>query len=163
MNMSSVNFDWHFSRRARIYGALYTYLNELLTIKNSTKHSCGVRPDELTRAIHQSQHTPPQSICHYTNTNRRTEGCMHTVNRTQIEKYDMEAGWCTCAAAANRNLALLWWVSGRFLRDRRTGILKYSLLAQTKPQVLSFAKWLVGLFTQKRLAVVAISDGGYCS
>lgn len=45
MNMSSVNFDWHlfFIYRARIYGALYTYLNELLTIKNSLKHSWGVR------------------------------------------------------------------------------------------------------------------------
>lgn len=41
MNMSGVNFDWRFSHRAEIYGALYTYPNEPLTIKNGPRSRAG--------------------------------------------------------------------------------------------------------------------------
>lgn len=99
MNMSSVNFDWHF-HAAPGYMGHYTYQNELLTIKNAPNAKLGSPVRRVNKPIYQSQHNPSQSIYYYTNTNRITQWCMHTVTQTHIEKYDLKAQWCTHTAAA---------------------------------------------------------------
>lgn len=108
-------FLFFFLHCGRIYGALYTYLNELLTIKNSLKHSREVRREELTQANDQSPHNSSPSICYYTNTNRIRGRCMHTIALTHMEKYDIKADRCTYTTAANRSPCLLLSATQRLL------------------------------------------------
>lgn len=49
MNMSGVNFDWRFPHCARIYGALYRFLSELLTITNGPDAAAGRRATTTRR------------------------------------------------------------------------------------------------------------------
>lgn len=87
MNMSGVNFDWRFPHCARIYGALYRFLSELLTITNGPDAAAGRRATttcyddaSATPAIYAS-HLPiaTRCVCYYTITNRITGRCTRTV------------------------------------------------------------------------------------
>lgn len=81
MNMSSVNFDWHFSHRARIYGALYIYIYIYVSEKRIARRGAGKTRSDSPR-------THPNTNLHITEVTRLYFGIRSSESSLRWGKYE---------------------------------------------------------------------------
>ena len=125
-----------FSHCARIYGALYTYLNEPLTIKNSPKLNWEVQWDELTQPVYHSQDYPST----ITQTQTESQGCMHTVRlkwRNMTWKHNG-----ALKQLQTTGTVYSCWSRKASSENKKKEIWNCISLSPIKTQQLGFFKWL---------------------